>query len=710
MSNSQRERIVNQLKLLTETNPTTPNNSQLDRELDLVVQITELTGTKYILQKITFENNLKKAYEQWANNVSAIIPDTVNNSSRLTAQVLIIKAIAENAGFSGNIVFSQLESKLQLLKFIVDNGGLLSPCLTGLLAWNLLNNTYIAYDSKLRIDDKQGVRDEEVLQGKCYDFDAVSSINKSVLDFRSTDNAGAIFFEIKLNQTGQYSIFASAYEGSDVFFLIIQSYDEVLRVAVKNNDDTDLVVSDTTLNIGVYHKCIIVSTGSEYKFYIDGVETSKSTVVGLDQGRWFADIINRENFTVGVVKRLSESQHLNGKVGYLAISNTIPNVEEIANNRPYQENTVLQYYCNEEAENYAVDSSGYEEHGLIINATLIDFHATDNDFRNSYNDLGYGEVDTNNAKYPLDENDDLILPSGVSGVETKHIGRVKRSIEAITAGTTLFSEGFENGGAIPTGWTTELLTGATVDWDYQDGGNSGNPPFAHTGDYNAYLFRDQQADNPVSLITPVINLESSTNPKLKFWLAMIAFLSDIDEVYVEYRVDAVSPWIEIFSQTTEVSDWTEFELSLPNPSATYQISFKGVAKWGRGVCIDDVSISDESGPLTGVKFLDIPVMNLWNKLDTNVWGANFAGTPDSDKFKWTLAELQGMYDKIQQPYDKQLFVKEPVSGDLTEILTYDQILSGDCLDQTYEYVNDQVLRDENGTPLLDENDDIILID
>ena len=45
-----------------------------------------------------------------------------------------------------------------------------------------------------------------------------------------------------------------------------------------------------------------------------------------------------------------------------------------------------------------------------------------------------------------------------------------------------------------------------------------------------------------------------------------------------------------------------------------------------------------------------------------------------------------------------------------EILTYEQALTGDCLDQTFEYVNDQVLRDENGDPLLDENDDIILID
>jgi len=157
----------------------------------------------------------------------------------------------------------------------------------------------------------------------------------------------------------------------------------------------------------------------------------------------------------------------------------------------------------------------------------------------------------------------------------------------------LLSEGFENGGSIPSGWTTQTVTGS-ASWTFETGNGSTNPSNAHQGTYNSLLKDDSSSDDKTMLITPKIDFGSNTNnPTLTFWHYMEEWSPDQDELKVYYKTSAVGSWTEIASYTTSVSTWTQRTLSLPSPSSDYYIAFEGNAKYGYGVCIDDVTVEGD---------------------------------------------------------------------------------------------------------------------
>ncbi len=154
-----------------------------------------------------------------------------------------------------------------------------------------------------------------------------------------------------------------------------------------------------------------------------------------------------------------------------------------------------------------------------------------------------------------------------------------------------FAEGFENAGAVPDGWTQEYVTGA-ADWTCQSGGCSGFPAGAHSGSYNALLFAAASSDHKTKLVTPMIDFGSVTqNAQLTFWHCMEPWAPDQDELRVYYKTSAGGTWNLLATYTTGVAAWTQRTISLPNPNSTYFIAFEGNAKYGYGVCIDDVAIT-----------------------------------------------------------------------------------------------------------------------
>ena len=70
---------------------------------------------------------------------------------------------------------------------------------------------------------------------------------------------------------------------------------------------------------------------------------------------------------------------------------------------------------------------------------------------------------------------------------------------------------------------------------------------------------------------------------------------DQDTLTVYYRTSAGGTWIQLATYTANVSAWTRQTVPLPNPSGTYYIGFLGNAKYGYGVCIDDVVVSGQAG-------------------------------------------------------------------------------------------------------------------
>lgn len=156
----------------------------------------------------------------------------------------------------------------------------------------------------------------------------------------------------------------------------------------------------------------------------------------------------------------------------------------------------------------------------------------------------------------------------------------------------LLSEGFEHDGAIPIGWTYVYETGEEV-WTYGAGTEGGGDPWsAHSGFYNARFYVGGGIARRTKLVTANIDFGSSTsNAILDFWHAQDAWSSDQDTLEVFYSTTSnTGPWTSLALYDTDMPDWTNHVISLPNPGSTYYIAFEGDNHYGYGVCLDDVVV------------------------------------------------------------------------------------------------------------------------
>jgi hypothetical protein len=153
-----------------------------------------------------------------------------------------------------------------------------------------------------------------------------------------------------------------------------------------------------------------------------------------------------------------------------------------------------------------------------------------------------------------------------------------------------FTEGFENG-TLPTCWSKSFSSG-TNDWQYLVGNGLTNPSITHGGNYNACLKRTSAGTDVTYLITPGLNISSMTTPKVNFWYAQQVSGGNQDELRVYYKTSAGGSWNLIGTYTANNPSWTEVTLALPSPSSDYYIGFQGTAKYGYGVCLDDITVCD----------------------------------------------------------------------------------------------------------------------
>ncbi len=162
----------------------------------------------------------------------------------------------------------------------------------------------------------------------------------------------------------------------------------------------------------------------------------------------------------------------------------------------------------------------------------------------------------------------------------------------------------------PPCWTQEFESGS-VSWTLSNGGHSGNPSSAYSGTGNALFYMNSYAGNTTKLITPPLKIEALTGAVLKFRHAQFPWSGDQDELRVFYKTSDTTSWILLETYTAAVNSWTERVIPLPDASQTYYIAFEGKAKYGYGVCIDDVEITGdnvgrENLPLQNIKVFPNP--------------------------------------------------------------------------------------------------------
>jgi len=163
----------------------------------------------------------------------------------------------------------------------------------------------------------------------------------------------------------------------------------------------------------------------------------------------------------------------------------------------------------------------------------------------------------------------------------------------------ILQEDFETLNAqLPAGWTMEYVA-SQVDWRIEGpGGKDGySPPLsAQSGSHYAFFFGTPSVGVYLctKLVSPVFDLtQMPNNSRLVFWHFMQKWTGQ-DQLRIYYRNVTGGPWTKLATYTNNVTSWTQRVVDLPSPSRTYQIAFEGFARSGYGVCVDNVSITDDA--------------------------------------------------------------------------------------------------------------------
>ena len=150
----------------------------------------------------------------------------------------------------------------------------------------------------------------------------------------------------------------------------------------------------------------------------------------------------------------------------------------------------------------------------------------------------------------------------------------------------------------PACWTTEVTNGST-NWSVGVGNGDSNPSNSYSPPFNAYFFVGfgGTSGSTSKLISPELDLPAGdsleltfyyTNEERSFWI-----FTWQDILRVQYRTWSDPAWQTIETYDSDVADWTEVILTLPNPQDIRQIAFEAESQTGHGVCIDDVEITVE---------------------------------------------------------------------------------------------------------------------
>jgi hypothetical protein len=189
-------------------------------------------------------------------------------------------------------------------------------------------------------------------------------------------------------------------------------------------------------------------------------------------------------------------------------------------------------------------------------------------------------------------------------------------------------------------------------WERHDGGRHSDqttlPPSAYEGEYNALFQRTQTEPVVRTLISEPINLSGAKKPQLSFYHAQAQAISGLDNLILMFRVGA-GEWDTIVSFINPFEDWTYHYLNINEYGAQYladnfYLGFKGVAKGGHGVCIDNILIEEKdviekyprtikgsnvTHPLVPSGLDDIPLL----KVEVEIFGNSGASILNSISFE-----------------------------------------------------------------------------
>ena len=218
-----------------------------------------------------------------------------------------------------------------------------------------------------------------------------------------------------------------------------------------------------------------------------------------------------------------------------------------------------------------------------------------------------------------------------------------------------YTEGFE--AQELTCWTNDIISGTLV-WNI-DNYNSA------VGDQSVSFGGTYSSSGSAYLVSPIFDLtQITTEPQLSFYHKQAEYDDWYDtyneELHVYYRTSPTDAWTLLADYTSNYEDFTQETMTLPNPTATYQIAFKGVEHNGYGVQLDEIVV--EATP-TCPKPTDLTASSI------TFTSAEIGWTPGGEETEWTV-EVDGV---------DTIVTTNPITlTDLTPSTTYTIRVKANC--------------------------------
>jgi|GEM_PF-2861413 len=123
---------------------------------------------------------------------------------------------------------------------------------------------------------------------------------------------------------------------------------------------------------------------------------------------------------------------------------------------------------------------------------------------------------------------------------------------------------------------------------------------ATTGSYNLDPYDGNFANFPADshnfdttkLVSPVLDISGLANVTLNFVYVNPLWSPDQNWLTIYYRTSSAGPWVQLQEYHTNITTWTPSgNISLPNPSATYQIAIECRTDYGWSTLVDQVVVA-----------------------------------------------------------------------------------------------------------------------
>ncbi|WP_146185847.1 Ig-like domain-containing protein [Flavobacterium album] len=158
-----------------------------------------------------------------------------------------------------------------------------------------------------------------------------------------------------------------------------------------------------------------------------------------------------------------------------------------------------------------------------------------------------------------------------------------------------WTETFNSDSPTRASWT-QIYELNNMSWTFTQDATTGSYSLdPYDGDF-ANFPGDSHNFDTTKLVSPVLNLTNMSNVTLNFVYVNPLWSPDQNWLTIYYRTSAADAWVQLQEYHNDVTTWTPSgSISLPNPSATYQIAIECKTDYGYSTLVDQVVVNGTAG-------------------------------------------------------------------------------------------------------------------